>query len=337
MIWKTFFSSATGLARDALGVYNEWTIGKGLRQNMGTVNVLLPQLVETLGAQRTNALVVSCALPAGVAMLGVIALQGSAALKKLDRIHDTLDAQTALQSAEKFSQMVWKYLLQRIDETKHKAHGASHWFFIYHPDTNWHPDFHAIIDARAYPKRLVGISHNLLDLCYFMMRIRTGLREMGTKERIVFHLLIPAYRYMYIEEKLAFNPGLYPLVLEGHVYNSAPFVSLHVINKRQRNAFMMNNINNLPDPAPNMLMPWNWFGPEIQTLDLGMEYSTDDDDDDDASYDSDSSGQSSSRFQQRQGRPNASSSTGNRGGTTQRTRQQQIRRVNGSLSQVRPR
>lgn len=281
-------------ARNIFGADNEYTNGKGLRHNMGEVNVLIHTLTRALGAQYTNALVSSYALPAGLAMLGVIALQGREASEKLGEIHDTLDAQTALVSTEKFASYVWKYLRKRIGETSNEAGGASHWFFVYHPDTNWHIDFYALVEDDTMLKRLIAYSHSLPHLCYFMMHIRTCLQKRGSKKRIVFHLLMPAYRRIYIKEKLAFNPGLYPLVLEGHIYNSAPFVTLRVINKPERNAFRMREIHNLPaDDAPSVWNLWNLLASETQTLDLGKEDTDDDNEESNAYYNSDSSGHGS--------------------------------------------
>jgi hypothetical protein len=293
-MWTTVLLNLFSLSRDALGAYNEYTTGKVLRKNIGAVNILVPTLTKTLGTQHTSALVSSYALPTAVAMLGLIVLQGRDASEKLGRIYDTLDAQTALVSAKKFAPSVLEFLQQRIDETSNKAGGAIHWFFVYHPDTDWHHRFHALANIHRELKRLVGISHSLPHLCDFMMHIRNYLHETGIQERIVFHLLMPAYRRIYINEKLAFNPGLYPLVLEGHIYDSAPLVSLRVINEMKENAFRMKGINNLPINDPGSIWNlWNLFAPEAPVLDLGKDDTDDDYEDSDSGKHGSSTSQSS--------------------------------------------
>lgn len=88
----------------------------------------------------------------------------------------------------------------------------------------------------------------------------------------MYHLLIPAYRRMYIEEQLVFDPNLCPLVLEGLIYDAIPFVSLKVINEQEKNTFRMTEVNNMsPDDLPSVWNLWNAFASKTQTLYLGAE------------------------------------------------------------------
>lgn len=94
----------------------------------------------------------------------VVTYQGVRALQliasHLKDINDTLQAQTALMSIEKFPQAVYD-LIEEALHNHQDTDEVSHWFFVYHPDTIWTPGFHRLVMARGLHRRFCGHSSQL--------------------------------------------------------------------------------------------------------------------------------------------------------------------------------
>lgn len=169
----------------------------------------------------------------------VVTYQGVRALQliasHLRDINDTLQAQTALMSIEKFPQAVYDI----IEEALHNYQDTdevSNWFFVYHPDTIWTPGFHRLVIDRALHRRFCGHSNQLDAAVVFMLAAREyaeraarHANKNGRQNRhIKLHLLIPAYQPVLIKDPIRFPEALGDFVVHGKIHNSTPLVWINI-------------------------------------------------------------------------------------------------------------
>ncbi|KAI1840357.1 hypothetical protein JX265_000725 [Neoarthrinium moseri] len=174
----------------------------------------------------------------------IIAYQGVQALNliasNLKDINNTLQAQTALMSIEKFPQAVYDL----VEEALHNfpdTDEVSNWFFVYHPDTIWTPGFHRLIMNRGLHRRFCGHSNQLDAAVVFMLAAR-DYSERATRHgnklgkqhrRVKLHLLIPAYQAVVIKDPIRFPEALGDFTIHGKVHNSRPLVWINVPEDQQ--------------------------------------------------------------------------------------------------------
>ncbi|KAH0536569.1 hypothetical protein FGG08_006577 [Glutinoglossum americanum] len=197
---------------------------------------------------------------AGVVAHFLQARQGVGALKdlglRLEDIKDELAAQTSLQAPEMFAKHVHNYLRMRIEETKGGEY--MHCFFVYHPDTDWHPAFFSRIGKEPLPSNFCGMSENLDALCTWMQFLRPLLaRTIECGRDAVFHILIPAYRPLVVRAPLGFPEELRPLTIEGQIHSSAPRVWFNVPNAEPG---LLQDVANLAQPPSQWQNLGAFFG-----------------------------------------------------------------------------
>ncbi|KAM3075324.1 hypothetical protein ACMFMG_007237 [Clarireedia jacksonii] len=189
-------------------------------------------------------------------------LQGSSGLEEIGlKIHSELEAQTGLAAPDKFAKHVDKYI--RKEAASVYAGGAEHLYFLYHPDTDWHGEFHDIVQNKPVPSNFLGMSENLHALCTWMLFMRKRLTKSGINAR--FHLLIPAYRPMVIRQSFVFPEELYPLTVHGHIHNSKEYVWLNLptMQELSPDVFELSNIGNIasiPKPPKLWEHALTWVG-----------------------------------------------------------------------------
>ncbi|KAM0417112.1 hypothetical protein ACHAPT_012888 [Fusarium lateritium] len=133
------------------------------------------------------------------------------------------ETRTSLSTPAKFSAHVHKYLCRQSRTAF--SDDMRHLYFLYHPDAEWHPDFYDLAQDKPLPDNFLGFSDNLDALVAWMMFIR---QHLGRRSDItMFHLLIPTYRPMFINNPLEF-PDLGALTIHGETHNSHNFVWLNL-------------------------------------------------------------------------------------------------------------
>lgn len=191
----------------------------------------------------------------------VVTYQGVRALQliasHLKDINDTLQAQTALMSIEKFPQAVYD-LIEEALHNHQDTDEISHWFFVYHPDTIWTPGFHRLVMARGLHRRFCGHSSQLDAAVVFMLAARDyserSARHAGKHGKqnrgIRLHLLIPAYQPVLIKDPVKFPDALGDFVVHGKIHNSTPLVWIN-IDADQENC--LSGVGRWQPPSPK------WF------------------------------------------------------------------------------
>ncbi|KAJ4168921.1 hypothetical protein NW754_010852 [Fusarium falciforme] len=64
---------------------------------------------------------------------------------KLGDMGKSLEAQTALTAQRDFPQYVYDMIRERLSQTTVDP-DREHWFFLYHPDTDWYPKFFHLVE-----------------------------------------------------------------------------------------------------------------------------------------------------------------------------------------------
>ncbi|ETS74398.1 hypothetical protein PFICI_14264 [Pestalotiopsis fici W106-1] len=169
----------------------------------------------------------------------VVTCQGVKALQliasQLKDMNDTLQAQTALLSIEKFPQAVYDI----VEEALHNYQDTddiSNWFFVYHPDTLWTPGFHRLVKDKGLHRRFCGHSNQLDAAIVYMLAAREyseraarNANKTGkSKRKIRLHLLIPAYQPVLIKDPVRFPEALGDFMVHGKIHNSTPLVWINI-------------------------------------------------------------------------------------------------------------
>lgn len=166
---------------------------------------------------------------------------GKSELEKIGiRIASELEAQTGLDAPEKFSVRVYNYIKDEASTVRDDE--MRHVYFLYHPDTDWHPEFKQQVLREALPVKFLGMSENLDSLVVWMKFLRQHMS--ATKFR--FHLLIPAYRVMFIANPLKF-PDLGPLTIHGQIHNGNYYVwfNLPTLEDYRTGSITLSNVGNM--------------------------------------------------------------------------------------------
>ncbi|KAH7117100.1 hypothetical protein B0J11DRAFT_571532 [Dendryphion nanum] len=242
-----------GAVKDSIGAYNEYHNGKQMRQQLPVIMTLLENLMDEFGKHNYATRFSQFLSLLGVMTQFVQVLQGDSALRNVlqdlgVKISREIEAQTGLKSP-RFAKQVHRFIHQRTQEMRQDD--ANHFFFVYHPDTDWNPEFFHRAQANPLPSNFLGMSSNLDTLCIWMLFIRSLLARSKIKGH--FHILIPAYRPLIIQDPVIFPPELYPLTIEGHIHDSIFQVWLNI--RHVPNDLTLRDVGNLAAP-PSFWQEW---------------------------------------------------------------------------------
>ncbi|KAK5989927.1 hypothetical protein PT974_08190 [Cladobotryum mycophilum] len=110
-----------------------------------------------------------------------------------------------------------------------------HFFYVWNPETEWHPAFEKQQQKRPLGPQFGGYHHDLATLCLRMRSDReTLIRTTSYGRTALFHLLIPAYQATVVPHKIRFHEDLLPLTITGphhDEYPVFPFVWLRIPNR----------------------------------------------------------------------------------------------------------
>ena len=214
-------------AKDALSSYARvFTRGRqtirtarGIRDGMPAIKLAISQMKYLAGF---NAFVAA----AGVAAQIVQVYQASRIIEELRGIRDELAAGNGLKGPELFAKQVYRFIRTKTKDTRNSM---EHFYFVYHPDNDWHGAFEELVEGRPLPASYLGMCNSLDLLCVWMQFIRNAFIRNGKwGKRVVFHLLIPAYRPLVIEDPFMFSESLKPLKVHGIIAGERPYVKMNL-------------------------------------------------------------------------------------------------------------
>ncbi len=219
---------------------------------------LVPSLqLVTDSACDKVALIANFAMIGSAVGFGVHALQqyqGTQALRliaaRLQEIGETLEAQTVLMAQQLFPQYVYDMVQERLGATSAKR--EAHWFFVYHPDTDWYPGFCKLVSERKLGPRFCGWSNQLDSLFLFMLAVRREMEGWTASEKsrhrpVKFHILVPAYQPVIITDFLSCPTDAGDFVIEGKINNGYPLVWLNLPADQDR---FLHDVGNWKPPSP---------------------------------------------------------------------------------------
>jgi hypothetical protein len=139
---------------------------------------------------------------------------------KLGDISDSLQAQAALTAQRDFPQYVFDMVRERLSQSSVDTE-RDHWFFLYHPDTDWYPKFFHLVEEKPLSPRFCGYTNQLDTVFMFMLAARERItkREMVKSRKrqhcrpVQLHLIIPAYQTILIlpdeQQHYTFDVGMW--------------------------------------------------------------------------------------------------------------------------------
>ncbi|RTE83014.1 hypothetical protein BHE90_002411 [Fusarium euwallaceae] len=193
----------------------------------------------------------------------VLAYQGIQALHliaaKLDNISTNLAAQAALTAQRHFPRYVYSMIQERLSQTTDDP-ACDHWFFLFHPDNDWYPEFYHLLESNSPGPRFCGYTNQIDTIFIFMLAARRRIEERARRARregrsfrhIRLHLLIPAYQTILIFEALRIPEEIGDFIMEGRINSNREFVWLNLPEEQRH---YVTGIGNL---VPSTLGWWDW-------------------------------------------------------------------------------
>ncbi|OAX85536.1 hypothetical protein ACJ72_00074 [Emergomyces africanus] len=240
-IWEGYSAERNGrVFRDEMQ-----KTGYAVRQGIPSIQTCAESLAVFL--KRKNAFDLFSAFLNGIRVIAqfVEVLQGPSALEEIcHSIHRELEAQTGLRAPKIFAKQVHKVIMHQTS-LRHED-GIPHFYFLYHPDTDWHGYFFHIVSQKPLSPNLLGVSENLDALCLWMIFLRQHL-DKDRSRKVRFHLIIPAYRPMLIKDPLIFPDKLFPLTIQGLKHDSKEYVwfNLPTLNNTDAYSLDLKDVGNI--------------------------------------------------------------------------------------------
>jgi hypothetical protein len=154
---------------------------------------------------------------------------GQTISEDVKKLAESVDITVSLQYQAFFAQHVHNFTAARIQAAKdqRRASGGKEsdtdYFFIYHPGTDWHASFEALISKKPLPT-LLGKTNSLDLISRFVADIRSSIGVSAT-----VHILMPSAHMYLIPEEFSLHQSLSPLVFEGETaYSTQPYVYLNM-------------------------------------------------------------------------------------------------------------
>lgn len=142
---------------------------------------------------------------------------------------------------------------ERLGATSSKR--EAHWFFVYHPDTDWYPGFTKLVSEKRLGPRFCGWSNQLDSLFLFMLAARKEMADRSANSEksgrhhrpVKFHIIIPAYQPVIVTDFLSCPEAAGDFVIEGKIHNSYPLVWL---NLPPEQSHYLHDVGNWTPPSP---------------------------------------------------------------------------------------
>ncbi|KAM6488121.1 hypothetical protein HDV62DRAFT_13555 [Trichoderma sp. SZMC 28011] len=196
------------------------------------------------------------------AALGAIPLVLLSGVKAIERVGASLDgirSELAISNVSKIQG--WgdggfgAYVHSFVQNEMTVVHGAGdehRFFYVWHPDTDWHPRFEERQREEPLGASFGGYHNDLATICMRMRADREALIKTTEYGRAaIFHLIIPAYYPLVIDHPIAFSRGLLPLIVTGGRHRGTDFVWFNLT--RETEQLTLNYIGKLPEKLPNIV------------------------------------------------------------------------------------
>ncbi|QYS98932.1 hypothetical protein H0G86_006087 [Trichoderma simmonsii] len=194
------------------------------------------------------------------AALGAIPLVLLSGVKAIERVGASLDgirSELAISNVSKIQG--WgdggfgAYVHRFVQNEMTVVYGAGdehRFFYVWHPDTDWHPRFEERQREEPLGASFGGYHNDLATICMRMRADREALSRTTEYGRAaIFHLIIPAYCPLVIDHPIAFSYGLLPLVVTGGRHRGTDLVWFNLARATEQ--LTLNYIGTLPQKSIN--------------------------------------------------------------------------------------
>jgi hypothetical protein len=165
------------------------------------------------------------------------AYQGIQALNRIARDLNSISRSSAahigLTAPREFAHNVCDFINEELHMYPDKGR-TEHAFFVYHPDTDWTSPFADILRKGGLhdPEgRYRGRTSNI-DLATIMM-LNTLEQEGKRGKKLKLHLIIPAYRFLVIEEAIRLPEALSDVRIHGKIHDSTEYVWINLPQEQE--------------------------------------------------------------------------------------------------------
>ncbi|KAF4331709.1 hypothetical protein FBEOM_14525 [Fusarium beomiforme] len=139
--------------------------------------------------------------------------------------------------------------------------GQHHFFYVWHPDSDWYPNFEGRQAEDPLGPAFRGYHHDLATICLRMRADREALIATTDYGHVaVFHLVIPAYYPLVMDHPIAFADELLPLVVTGGRHRGTDLVWLALYRSPNRERPHLNFVSLLPQNDGNLAMTGGYVG-----------------------------------------------------------------------------
>ncbi|KAH7186498.1 hypothetical protein DER44DRAFT_858869 [Fusarium oxysporum] len=139
--------------------------------------------------------------------------------------------------------------------------GQHHLFYVWHPDSDWHPAFEGRQTQDPLGPAFGGYHHDLATICLRMRADREALIATTDYRRTaVFHLVIPAYYPLVMDHPIAFAYELLPLVVTGGRHRGTDLVWFAIRPYRGDERLHLNFIGRLNPDRSNLAIRGGMVG-----------------------------------------------------------------------------
>lgn len=156
----------------------------------------------------------------------------------------------------------WTRALEDARSNRQDAENAdvAHFYFVYHPATDWHAAFNIKMRESRLPG-FVGCTNNLDALGAFLVRFRQVIGPDA-----VIHILLPSAHMYVIEEEVIVPAELQPIRFKGQIHRSGhPYVHASI---RGLDATNIQDVGRLI--RPNKLGAWDKVGAAAGGIGAGV-------------------------------------------------------------------
>jgi hypothetical protein len=174
---------------------------------------------------------------------------------ELKKVANASETCSSLQYQAHFAQHVYDFAASRIRAAgcHSKDHAwessGSDYFFVYHPGTEWHASFEALLEANPLPS-LLGHTHSLELIGHYVSQMRISI---GLKATV--HILMPSAHMYVIPDDFGVDSALFPIRFEGEIgYSAQPYVWLNMPAVEDS---CLHHIGRVPQPKPTWKRRWN--------------------------------------------------------------------------------
>ncbi|KAK6720791.1 hypothetical protein SNK05_003886 [Fusarium graminearum] len=126
--------------------------------------------------------------------------------------------------------------------------GNYHYFYVWHPDTDWYTAFEERQAEQPLGPSFGGYHHDLVTICLRMRADREALKA-TTEHGItaVLHFVIPAYQPLVVDTEFKFAEELFPLIVTGARHRGIDLVWLALDQPTGDGRLELRLVSILPD------------------------------------------------------------------------------------------